>query len=92
MLGAREDRADDRSSRRRFGHPRLRRMDVEEDGAGQAHRPQHIRQRIHQHLRRRSARDPDDRQESADGRSFSAAATARYTRRRSKPERSYKET
>ena len=48
MVGAREDRADDRSARWRFGHPRVRGVDVEEDGAGQAHGPQHIRQRIHQ--------------------------------------------
>ena len=80
MLGCRERLADDRSARRRFGHPRLRGVDVEEDGAGQAHRPQHIRQRIHRHPPRtiehahrtleHADRDPDDRQRRSDARSF----------------------
>ena len=47
VLGAREHPADDRRPRRRLGDPRLRRVHVEEDGARQANRAQHIRQRIH---------------------------------------------
>ena len=42
-----EDLADDRVAWWRCRHPRVRRADVEENGAGQPHRPQHIRQGIH---------------------------------------------
>src|SRR6185503_9012661 len=40
-------RLHDAAPERGFRHPRLGGMDVEEDGATQAHRLQHIRQRIH---------------------------------------------
>src|SRR4051812_17583460 len=55
MLGAGKHRAHNRLARWRFRYPRLRRLNVEEDGAGKANRLQHIRQRIHLLLHGRSS-------------------------------------
>jgi len=79
VVGAWEDRADDRLALRRLGYPRLRGADVEEDGTGKAHRPQHIRQRIHQAPPQtlQLGRESSGRSATSDGRAVILLAGAR---------------
>jgi hypothetical protein len=68
--GARKHRANYRFALGRLGDPGLRGLHVEEDGAGETHGSQNIRQRIHR------LHPADDRAREPDGRSFASRQPA----------------
>ena len=52
MLRLRHDAAGDLGAGRGLRHPRLAGLDIEENGAGESHGPQHVRQYVHPNLLR----------------------------------------